>query len=437
MLKKKYQTVLTLLILGILSYIINLSFNIFISHIIPSDLYGDFSIAIRSIFILSLLLLLGTNISSVKYLSQYIDNNPNNSSVFIRWNLKLIAKTFIFYSLILLIFYSFLFLLHFLSIHSFNDNHYFIYFLWLTPFSAFYLLLACLVLSNKQNSLAFFINKMIMSIFLIIFIFFTTKIFNVTIKLTHLVLFMTLTFFLIIIIELFITKKILTRHKINILKKKDINIDNTKHKRWLSDSLRLTPVQLIFNLVCFFDLLIIEIIHPNEDAVGYYVAMLTIANILWVIPSSVTSFFAPLLSPLLEKKWYQEIQGLIDTANYINVPISILLLIFIVIFSNNILSLFGNTHQTAQIPLLILSAAYFIGAAAFANARILTFYDSKVTMTINIFELILLIVTSLILTYYFGLLGMSIAVLFSISSKTGLMYFYVKQKLPIKPFTVF
>ena len=433
----KNKTVINLLILGLISYFVKFLFNVFAAEHLSPELYGDFSIALRGVFIISLLLLMGTNIASVKYISLYFtDKNPENATRFIKWNLKLVTKTFLIAFIVFTAIFLLLLFMHHLNFTNLGEHHYFVYALWLAPFSALLLLLSSVILSNRQNSLSLFFNKIAIYILLILFMAATVFFLDITIGFFHLMLFLFLGFLLIIIVELFLVNKILIKHEVNITQKL-INLKLKVHKKeWMSDSLSLTSGQIIFNLVCFFDLLVIEWVHPNEHSVGHYAAMQTIVNILWVVPSSVTSYFVPLITPLLEKKKYKELQSHIDSANYVSLFVSVVMLSLIIVFSEYILSLFGPSYIYAEIPLIVLSVVYFIGAAAFSNARILTFLDPKMIMLINTCELAVLIITSFPLTYYFGILGMTFAVLISVTTKTCFMYIYVKKKIPIKPFSL-
>jgi O-antigen/teichoic acid export membrane protein len=432
---KKNKTIILLLFLGIFSYLIRYFFNAIISQYLTPEYYGDFAITIRSVAIISLVLLLGTNISSVKYLSTYFDsNNSANINHFLKWNLKLVFKTFLASFVCFILFYSLLIVIHQINLKNFASYHYSLYALWLAPFSALYILLASYLLSYKWNNLALFFNKIAMNALLVLFLFVTVFFLNISIQFYHILLFLFITFCVIIAVELYLVNRVLLRHNIK-LTKDDIKIDPKTKREWLFDSFRLTSVQLIFNLVCFADLLIIELIHPNEHATGYYAAMLVIGNILWVVPSSVTSFMAPRITPLIEKEKYTELQDVINTTNYVNLPILIITLLVMIIFADFFLSLFGASYSQVQIPLIILCVGYFFGAISLSNARILIFLDSKKILFINILELVILILVSIVLTYLWGILGMSIAVLLSAAIKAIIMYRICKKSLPINPFT--
>ncbi len=425
-----------LLFIGVFSYLFSFTINTIISQYLAPDVYGDFSIAYRSVFVISLLLLAGTNTSSVKYLSGYLNvKDYNGVNRFISWNLKLIIRTFAVSVIVFVLFYLILLILHIISIKNFTSYHYSVYAFWLAPFSAFYILLASYILSLKKNNTSMFFHKMATYLGLAIFLFVAIYFFEISVNYFIILLLLFITFCLIIIAELIFIKRILAKENIKVVLKTDNNRSNNgDSKKWMIDSINYTSVQVVFNLIFIIDLLIIEWIHPSEHSTGYYAAMLVVGNILWEAPRAITLFLAPRVTPLLRNKDYKELQGLINKVSLITIPTLLLLLLLIIMYSNYLLSLFGTMYSSVQIPLIVLCFGYFFGASSLTNARILMFLDSRKILSINISELIILIITGFILTYYFGLLGMSFSVLISSLIKAVLMFFNVKKRLPIKPY---
>ena len=198
-----------------------------------------------------------------------------------------------------------------------------------------------------------------------------------------------------------------------------------------------TSVLLVFNLMFIIDILIIEWIHPSEHATGYYAAILVISTIMWEVPKAITLYLAPKITPLLKTKKYHDLQLILNTTNRISLPVIAVLFIIIVIFSYSLLAQFGPMYTHVQAPLIILCTGYLIGATALANARILMFIDSKLTLILNITQVGLLVVFGIVLTYFFGLIGMSLSVLIASTCNTIIMYYFVNKKIPIKPFGIF
>jgi len=259
--------------------------------------------------------------------------------------------------------------------------------------------------------------------------------FEVSINFLLLLIILFIAFCLIIIGELIIVIKIFKRSSVKLAANTE-PLDMPVQKVWMSDSLKLSAGHIIFTFTTVIDLFIIEWIHPDENATGYYATMIVIVAILWFVPSSITSYLAPRLTPLLQSKNYNVLQKLIDKVNLINIPVIAIISSLIIIFSQYLLSLFGKEYTVAQIPLIVLTVAYFLFAISMSNARVLMFHNSKKVLIFNTTELVILIIFSIVLTYYFGILGMSFAVLIANIYNFYVMYVTVKKSMPIKPFSI-
>lgn len=436
---KQNKSIFFLLFLSLTGYFIGYFLNAVISNHLSPEKYGEFSITLRLIIILSLLILGGTNVTSVKYLSDYFDSgNYPGIREYIHWNVKLVRFTYIISLVIFVLFFLTLILLHLLSIRNIASYHYSVYAFFLAPFSATYILLASMILSMKWNTTYFFFDKMSVNILMAILILATLYILGSAPGYFMILLLLLLAFCIVFTIEWIILRK---NDFSKTSRKQPVSGShspkNAEQKPWMKDSLNFTLVQLINKLVFVIDLLIIDWIRPGRHDVGYYAAMLVIGGILWESPRAITSFLAPRISPLLSHKNYPALQTQINQVNLISIAVSTLFLGIIMLFSGFFLSLFGPGYPDAKIPLIILSLAYYLGSTSLSNARILIFLDSKTTMLINMAEVILLILSGLALTWYFGLTGMSLAVLISTTTKAALMYRMVRKKLPLKPYGLF
>ncbi len=420
--------------ISLLAYFLSCFFNTIVSRFIDPDAYGDFSITFRSLTVLSLLLLAGTNTSSVKYLSSYFDAGDfKGFQHFLNWNVKIVRRGSIIFILLFVLFYLTLILLHLLTIKNFTSYHYSVYAFFLAPFSAVCIIMASILLSMKRNNTYLFFNQISTNILLSVFLLTAVFLLETSIHYFGILIFLFSALCIIIVAESILIKTVLKHNSIR-LKPRVENLKESEKKLWEKDSRNYTSVQIVYRLIFIIDLLIVEWVHPGEHNVGYYAAMLVIGEILWGAPRSITSFLAPRISPLLKQKDYNALQELLNRVNMISFSISGLLLSLIVIFSESLLSLFGPDYPQAQIPLIVLCLGYFLGSSSSSNARILMFVDSRMILRINVFELTLLIISGIILTYFFGLIGMSFSVLISSTIKAVVMAFKLKAALPIKPY---
>ena len=238
-LPKKYKSPIYLLFLGIFSYFLSYFFNSIVSHYLSPSEYGDFSIAIRSVFFISILLLSGTNLSSVKFFSNYFDSTDiGKMDSFISWNIKLIIRTFTISIIIFLIFYIVLILLDYISLKNFTSYHFAVYAFWLAPFSAAYMLLASYLLSLKQINTSLFFNKVAAYLLLLIFLLGAIFLLEIKIHYFHILALLFLTFCIIIMIELFMIRRIVIKNNIKLRFKKENDPQKKgERKSWMLDSI--------------------------------------------------------------------------------------------------------------------------------------------------------------------------------------------------------
>ena len=86
--------ILGLIAFGLLSYAIKFLFNTYVSNHIDATLYGDFSLAIRFIWVTVPFVLFGTNMAVSKYFTRYASENDDSSAGnYLHWNMKIIRNT--------------------------------------------------------------------------------------------------------------------------------------------------------------------------------------------------------------------------------------------------------------------------------------------------------------------------------------------------------
>ncbi len=112
----------TLVGLGIAAYFVKYFLNIILTrHLTPSE-YGDLAVFLRTVIILSLVLLLGTNNSTKKYLSKYlVKKDIKNIREFIIWNSRVVRKALLIYILSLFGLYVIMSILHLFDINLFTS----------------------------------------------------------------------------------------------------------------------------------------------------------------------------------------------------------------------------------------------------------------------------------------------------------------------------
>ncbi|HJO95771.1 MAG TPA: hypothetical protein QF753_20415 [Victivallales bacterium] len=434
---KLMRSALSLFCLSIISYLLKYFLNAFISSQLPTSLYGAFGITIRTLLLLSLILLLGTNSSAIKYLSKYISKkHKKHMYSFMAWNLKVILRTFKICFLLIFTFYILIFILNALGIAEYDFYYNILYSLWIVPIAALSILLASYLLCNKWTVLYFLLNKIASSFFLIIL--FAIAIYILKIKLTYFTILIVIfiSVIMILTIEIILVNKMFRKNDINIRYKMG-NQALLIRPEWKTESIKFISTQIVVLLIATTSLYIVKFTNSNKDLVGYYTAILIISNMIWIIPSSLSLLIKPKVNLLTSYNKFKKFQLIINTVNKLNSTILIILYILIIIFGDKLLGSFGSKFKFYYIPLLIQSGAFLLGSLVNPAEQTLTYCNLKKEIRVNIYELSSLIILGIPMTYVFGITGIAIAALISISIKAILVYSFVKKTIPIKPFTIF
>jgi glutamate:GABA antiporter len=430
----------TLVVLGGVAYFFKYFLNIILTRNLNPDEYGDLAVFLRTVIILSLILLVGTNNSTKKYLSKYfVKKDKYNIKNFIAWNARIISKSLVIYILSLFILYLIMMILHLFEIKNFFSYHYVFYYLAVAPLAAIAVLLSSYILSNKWPILFFFFRKIAVFVVMLILIGGGLLFYNIKISLYSIGIFLLISYVIVIFAELVFISKLSNEHKLD-----DVVIDFRKtakkadgEKQWLSDSFRMIGSQLIFNLIWTIDLFILEWIHYSEHDVGYYAAMLVLTNILLITPSAITTLLIPRITHFVGEKKFTELQSNINVINFTNIAILTIILIILLTFSKTLLLFFGEGYSSAEIPFIILCFTYYIASIFVPAGKILTFVETDLQLKINLIELVIVVVLGVLLTWFWGLTGIAVSVLISIIFKSLLTYIILKRKLPINPLSLF
>ena len=157
--------------------------------------------------------------------------------------------------------------------------------------------------------------------------------------------------------------------------------------KWRKTSFTLGLSGAAYLAILIIDILIVELVLPNEKYVGEYAAILTIVNIIFIAGNQMTRFIKVRIPELLQTK--NKLQQQINALNTTLVFITGLITILIISFSYSLLDMFGADYHQAQIALVILSLAYFIRSLALIPTALLAYSDNEnIILSTSIFEFI-------------------------------------------------
>lgn len=433
---QKHKTVYFLMIMSIIGYLSKYGFSLLLSHHLTPRRFGEFSISIRILGILTTLALLGTNISARRFLARFLQiNDLNSAQIYLQWNMRLIYRSFFLCFFVGLAAYIIMHLLHIWHIQDIQNYHMALYMLWVAPVAALFALLDSYLLCADYTALSNFLNNIrntfYIIVFFIFFVFFKAK---VHVFMISIVLFVATSILLLIEI-FFIAHKTPSLSK-NLLLALNNKQSTTVNKTWLGVSLRLALNNLMFLIVCTGDLFIVQFIYPQEADVAKYAVVLTIASAIFVIPQNLYSSIKGKISRLIETQdGRHTLEQEIKILNRYSVAIILILGSSILLCSRTLLAYFGPIYTEAQMPLIIVTIGFMVGGYAQAGVMLIAYSgNEKIALRISIIELTALIIPGIILTYMFGITGTAYATSLAIITKTILFHVECYNKLRIRSF---
>jgi len=238
-----------------------------------------------------------------------------------------------------------------------------------------------------------------------------------------------------IILELFLVKKIFKFFKIIDFFKKTSKLCNSASKvekeKWLSDSIKLLFNQLLSSFRWTIDFFIIYALYPNSEEIGYYALILVIVNILIIIPNSISNILMPNISYLLTNHKKNELQRLINKINLVNFPLLTLLTVIILFSSQNLLNLFGENYEIANTSLIIITLSYFILGLVNPANIVYTYINTINSLKINLLEITIIAILGFVFTILYSITGMAIVMLLTAIIRFILISLCLKNEMKI------
>ena len=432
---KAFYSVLVLLALGFVGYFVKLGFNIFLARHLSVALYGDFSLGVRILGIASSFVLLGTDTSAKRFVARFLREKKHDKiHTYLSWNMRLILVTSLICCALVILSFMTVLSLHLSNVLIIQKLHVIVYLLWLTPLAALVALFGTFFSCNRNYNLSYFLTNFAKYVFIVGFAIVGIYYLDLSLNGLELAGMLLLSFFIMLTIELVGFKIYLPqswRHSLKSSLKKTEGHD----PQWLKTSANLITNNILFLLLSTLDLIIIEIVAPNEVAVGHYAAVLSVVAIIWAIPLSVNSYLAPNISHLIETKQFNLLQSRIVMTNLVSYTILIILVVLLNVFSHTIFGWFGKSFSGRVDDVFLIIS---IGAALVSCARVcptLLAYGGQEHLLkwLSIMELIIMVVLGFPLTYFYSIEGMASTFFVAVVVKTIVMVVLVKRRFPLKP----
>jgi O-antigen/teichoic acid export membrane protein len=177
-----------------------------------------------------------------------------------------------------------------------------------------------------------------------------------------------------------------------------VDFEKINLKKYFSFSSPLLFIGLLYFLISHIDILMIGYFLESSD-VGIYSVAIRIAGMAVFILSATNTIFGPTISELTEKDQFNTLERLLKSITKIIFAFSLNFLFFVIIYNQEILTIFGEEYIVGGVVLMILTFGQFINAAVGPTGTILIMsgkqnyevFNSIAICTLNIILNILLI----------------------------------------------
>lgn len=232
-------------------------------------------------------------------------------------------------------------------------------------------------------------------------------------------------------VYLFKTK--LCKSKSFIGKRKKLNKKIRKELISISYPLFLAGFTYLF--MQYTDKIIIGLYMTPTD-VGVYSAALIIASAILFIYTAFSFNFRPIIAEYFALNDFESMKQIYITITKWIFFITLPLLIYIIIFSKNILQLiYGNSYVYGYLALSILSIGISMnGLTGLSGETLISIRESKLNLYSEITGASTNIILNIILIPFFGILGAAIGTSLSLVFRNSTSLYFVHKKLNFNPY---
>jgi len=214
------------------------------------------------------------------------------------------------------------------------------------------------------------------------------------------------------------------------------DVSNPMAKKLLSFSIPLLAVSMLWMVMLWTDTLMLGY-FKTPDVVGVYNAAMPLANLLSVIPASMSFIYIPIITQLYSKHLIDDVKRnytiLTKWTLLLTSPIFFVLFLFPDIVLN---LLFGSRYIGASVALQLLALGFFLNVSlGFTYNLLIVIGENKFPMFAYVISTIINIILNIILIPPMGVVGASIASVVSIVISKILNSVRVYMRFKAHPFS--
>lgn len=412
----------SIVLLGIiLSKILGYAYRLLIARIGPEQ-YGLLSLGLSITGILTTIALLGLNLGIGRYVPFFIGKKDEKNVAFtIKESLKIACVSSIFLSSIVFIFSKNI------SIYFFNTES-LIPVLRIMSFSIFLgtinVIFYDIMISFQRIKYHVVMKNIFENVIKIILVLILVYFLSYGVNGAALGYIASMT------IASLVSFVLIRKYIFNFLKLENYKDQNLR-REIISYSIPLMFSGILISLISWTDTLMIGYFRgPTE--VGIYNAALPTAQLIYIIPYTLTVIFLPVITKLYARRETGVLEVIYKRVTKWIIFINFLLFSFLFLFSAPIINiLFGRGYSGAIYPLLILSAGFFIGYLLLPTEKIfMILKKTKLIFFITLTTTVLNIILNYFLIPFYGVTGAALST--AISHVFIFLFYAIKGYFIIK-----
>lgn len=420
---KKIETILKGAKLSFVAKIISVFLGLIINYIVANyygaDVVGVLSLITSIILLISIFTTFGLQDAIIKIISEF--KHKYNMYFMIVYKKVLIIVSFLSIPLSFV-----LFLFHKeISVDFFNKPFIDSLVFYTSFFIIFYAIhqinIATIRSLKKINIFAFFqmLPNLIMFIILLIAVNFSNS------------QYIPIYVYLLTLFLLFLSSSILILYidaKENIPHYNEKRNDSLDIKFILKKSFPMMLTSSMFIIASQIDIFMLGILKSTKD-VGIYAIANKIAVIVTFVTVAINSMIAPEFSELFHKNKMDELKYVAQKSTKLIFFATTPIIIFLIIFGNYILGIFGEDFIVGYVVLLILLFGQSINSIVGSTGNFLNMTNNQNKLMLFVFiSLVVNIIMNYILIPIYGINGAAFATMFSVALWNILATFYINKK---------
>lgn len=377
--------------------------GVILARFLSADGFGVYSYVMAIIFILAIPIKLGLPSLIVKNVASFVikENWQKLKGILFFANIAVLVG-----SLIILIFFF-----TYLQYTSFNTDQYgkaFVYGIFLIPFLGFNSLRMASLRGLRHTVLGMTPDLVIKnSMFLVLVILFPWVFGNQQFKSEEAILLNLIA----VVISFLVGSYFLAKKMPSQVREVHFELDL---KKWIYSAIPFLVTGGMVILNNKVDLVILGIFRSSVE-VGVYEVSVRMAALIAFLYGSVNYLVSPYISILITKEQHKNLQSLLKLSVVVSFIFGLLLFLIYLIFGKQIIILlFGNSFDTAYLPLLILSLGQLINVASGSGGPLLNMSGYEKIVAYSVFaSTVVNILLNIILIPKFGVIGAAYTTIFT------------------------